>query len=369
MTVAKVPQFNLGVSTTTGDDGFVTVPTKSISTKNQVYLPTWRKDEKYKPLDFSPHIDPGSRADPSFPNLFSEGSSVKTKNVTPKFGTEVFNVQLSELNDEGKDELALFVAQRGLAIFRNQDFASKGPGFITEYAKHFGPLHVHPTTGSPKGHPEIHVVYRPPGEKLYFENRNNLVFFHSDVSYELQPPGTTFFTVLESPESGGDTLFADTVEAYNRLSPEFQKRLEGLHVLHSSKEQADSSLNQGGFVKRAPVSNIHPLVRIHPVTGKKALYVNPQFSRKIVELKEEESNYLLKFLYDHVAQSHDLQARARWEPNTVVLWDNRVTSHSAIFDWETSEPRLAVRLTPQAERPIDKLGNLNKPDKNRVLEE
>lgn len=337
--------------------------------RNPEFLPTWNSKEFYPPLKFFEHIDPGSRADPKLPNLFPKNSETKLKSLTPKLGTDVNGVQLSQLDNAGKDELALFVAQRGLVIFRGQDFASKGPKFVSDYGRYFGPLHIHPTSGAPKGHPEIHVIHKRGDKDLYysFADRTNLVQWHSDVSYELQPPGTTFFSVIEGPESGGDTLFADTVEAYNRLSLDFKKFLEGLHVLHSSVEQAKHSRQFGRVERRDPVNNIHPLVRVHPVTGDKVLYVNPGFSRKIVELKEEESESLLKFLYDHIAKSHDLQARVRWEDNSVVVWDNRRVVHSAILDWDTPVARHAFRVTPQAERPIANLDELNRSDENRHI--
>lgn len=346
-------------------EGFLSVSSEHAEKSlHPEFLPTWSRKEKYEPLKFFEYHDPALRADPSFPNLF--GESTVRKNITPKFGTEVFGTQLSSLDEAGKDELALFVAQRGVVAFRDQDFSLKGPGYAVEFGKHFGPLHIHPTSGAPKGHPEIHVVYRRADSTNIFEKRTNLVGFHSDVSYELQPPGVTIFSVLDSPDSGGDTLFADAEEAYNRLSPAFQKRLEGLHVLHSGVRQASFSRQRGGVVKRHPVENIHPLIRTHPVTKAKSLYVNPGFSRKIVELKEEELDSLLNFLYEHVGSSHDLHARVRWEPNTIVLWDNRRTSHTAILDWVTEELRLAWRVTPQAERPVYDLDDLNKPAENNV---
>lgn len=100
-------------------------------------------------------------------------------------------------------------------------------------------------------------------------------------------------------------------------------------------------------------SSIHPLVRTHPATGEKALYVNPQFTRYIVGFKQEESDYLLKFLYDHIALSADIQARVRWQPGTVVVWDNRVTAHTALLDWDDGQRRHIARITPQAERPYE----------------
>jgi sulfonate dioxygenase len=129
--------------------------------------------------------------------------------------------------------------------------------------------------------------------------------------------------------------------------------LHGLQAVHSGHEQAEAALARGSIVRRAPVSNVHPLVRTHPITGEKALYVNPQFTRRIVGFKKEESDYLLKFLYDHIALGADFHARVKWEPGTVVVWDNRVTSHTAILDWEDGHRRHLARLTPRAEKPYE----------------
>jgi sulfonate dioxygenase len=329
------------------------------------FLPTWDPLQKYPPLKFFKFEDPGARANRELLTLFPENGSQTLKKITPKFGTEVRGVQLSQLDDAGKDELALFVAQRGVVVFRDQDFSQKGPQFAVDYGKHFGPLHIHPTSGAPRNHPELHITYRRADKGEFdrvFSKRTNAIGWHSDVSYELQPPGITFFAVLEGPESGGDTIFADTTEAYERLSPEFRKRLEGLHVLHTSEDQASNSRGQGGIERRKPVSSIHPLIRVHPATGKKSIYINKPFSRRIVELKQEESDYLLQFLSNHIESAHDLQLRANWEPNTVTIWDNRRTVHSAVIDWDTPVSRHAFRITPQAERPVENIEDLNNID-------
>lgn len=169
----------------------------------------------------------------------------------------------------------------------------------------------------------------------------------------MQPPGTTFLYILDGPTPGGDTLFGNMAAAYRRLSPAFQERLHGLQAIHSGHEQAEAALARGSIVRRDPISSVHPIVRTHPATGEKALYVNPQFTRRIVGFKKEESDYLLKFLYDHIAQSADLQVRMKWEAGTVIVWDNRVTAHTALLDWEDGQRRHLARLTPRAERPYE----------------
>lgn len=328
------------------------------------FLPTWDTKEKYPPLKFHKYEDPALRADPNFPNLFPENKKhlINTRKVTPKMGTEIRGIQLTELSDSAKDELALLVAQRGVVLLRNQNMAEKGAAYAANYGKHFGQLHIHPTSGHPEHIPELHITFRRPDHDEFdrvFYDSNSSIFWHTDVSYELQPPSYTFFNVLEGPDGGGDTLFGDSIEAFDRLSKPFQDFLSTLHVTHSSKEQANDSKIQEGIQRRDPVTNIHPLVRVHPVLKKKCLFVNKSFSRRIIELKKPESNLLLDFLYSLADNTHDLQLRANWEPGTVAVWDNRRVQHSAVIDWEAPIRRHAFRITAQGERPVESLKHLN----------
>lgn len=217
--------------------------------------------------------------------------------LTPSIGTEVRGIQLSTLSDAGKDELARLVAERKVVAFRAQDFADLPIDKALEFGGYFGRYvpslppsppqttltphshHIHPTSGSPEGYPEIHLVHRGAGDHsvdTYFANRTSSVAWHSDVSYEQQPPGTTFLYILDKPETGGDTLFVNAAEAYNRLSPLFQERLHGLRATHSGVEQVAAAAARGSIKRREPVINEHPVVRTHPATGEKAVYVNPQ---------------------------------------------------------------------------------------------
>ncbi|KAF8158634.1 alpha-ketoglutarate catabolism dioxygenase [Mycena galopus ATCC 62051] len=320
------------------------------------YYPHFDLTEKFPPLEIFEHTDPGSRADPAKPHLLNPNTT--RHDISPYLGTELTGVQISQLSPAGLDELALLTAERKVVVFRDQDFKDIGPERQIEIASHFGPIHKHPTSGNAKGFPEFHVVYRDAEHDRFKEylggDRINRTSWHSDVSYEKQTPGTTFFFILDQPDSGtgGDTLFLSQVEAYRRLSPEFKKRLEGLRAVHSAVAQAEFSRKRNGPVRREPIETEHPLVRVHPVTGEKALYVNPGFTRRIVGFKTEESEYLLKFLYDHIAKGADFQIRATYRPGTVVVWDNRVTAHSATGDFDQVVRRHAVRLTPQAEVPI-----------------
>lgn len=202
-------------------------------------------------------------------------------------------VQLSQLSDAGKDQLALFAAQRNVVVFRDQDFGDLPIEKAKEIGGYFGRHHIHPTSGAPPGHPEVHVVHRGAddrsGETL-LETRNSTVAWHSDVTYEKQPPGTTFLYILDTPSTGGDTLFCNMVEAYRRLSPGFRERLHGLMAVHSGIEQADSAKARDSVLRREPVTSVHPLVRTHPATGDKALYINPQ-----CKIPEPKSWYKIEF--------------------------------------------------------------------------
>ncbi|KAL2008791.1 hypothetical protein VTN00DRAFT_6985 [Thermoascus crustaceus] len=318
------------------------------------YLPVWDNETaRYPPLQPFEHYDHGKDADPTFPDLLPKDKA-HVEELTPSIGSEVRGVQLSQLTNAGKDQLALFVAQRKVVVFRDQDFAHLPIEKALEFGGYFGRHHIHQTSGAPRGFPEIHLVHRGADDRSgsqFLETHTNSITWHSDVTFEKQPPGTTFLYLLDGPTSGGDTLFANMALAYQRLSPEFRKRLHGLKAVHSGIEQANSSLARGGIVRRDPITSEHPIVRTHPVTGEKALY--RAVTRYIVGFKKEESDFLLKFLFDHIALSQDLQTRVKWTPGTVVVWDNRVTAHSALYDWEDGQRRHLARITPQAEAPYE----------------
>lgn len=211
------------------------------------YLPYW-DDVTYPPYEEFEHTEHGKDADPSFPNLLANAT---VKDLTGNIGAEVTGVQLSKLTNAGKDELARFVAERKVVAFRNQDLADLPIQEALDFAEYFGPSHIHPasgkwsrneiinrsdsyfnTSGAPKGFPGVHLVHRSAKDTTvhdYFQERTNSITWHTDVSYELQPPGvfkevfravvyganadcikgTTFLYLLDGPTAGGDTIFAN----------------------------------------------------------------------------------------------------------------------------------------------------------------
>ncbi|GAA5888521.1 hypothetical protein JCM6882_008982 [Rhodosporidiobolus microsporus] len=320
------------------------------------FLPTFDAHLKLPPLEAFEHVDPGLKAlDDPEPRSFLNGAEVDE--LTPELGSEVTGVQLSQLDTRGRQQLARYVAERGVVAFRDQDFLDKEPDWmLNDWCKFFGRPHIHPCSGAPEGYPEFHLVYRDSKSTLNYEvdTRLTSTVWHSDVTYEEQPPGLTLLMLFDSPPSGGDTGYADMRAAYKHLSPSFREYLETLSAVHSGIEQANYSRagNRGGIVKREPVENVHPLVRRHPVTGEKALFVNRQFTRRIVGLKQEESDAILNLLYSHIERSSDIQTRLRWRPRSVIAWDNRLVCHTAIVDFAAGGARRhGARITPQAERP------------------
>lgn len=131
--------------------------------------------------------------------------------------------------------------------------------------------------------------------------------------------------VLACPDVGGDTVFADTVEAYKRLSPTFQNMIKDLKANHTSEKMIGYARAARGTVRTDPIDSLHPVVRVHPVSGEKSLYLNSEFLTDIIGLKDGEKEMLLKFLIDHVCMGHDFQARVGWEKHSVVMFDGRST--------------------------------------------
>ncbi|KAH8172501.1 lamB/YcsF family protein [Sarocladium implicatum] len=286
------------------------------------------------PLTPYDHVDRAAFADPSKKALLS--AIPKYKDMTPNIGTEIWGLQLTKLTDQQKDELALWSAERGILVFRDQEFVDQGREWLKEYGSYFGRLHVHQWGVHPKDTPELTVVFRDSDKGSYFDNQKegqlSTVAWHTDMSYEVNPPCTTFLSSLAGPQTGGDTLYLNAMTAYDRLSPTMQSLLEGLSALHSGTRQNLLS-GKTNLARRPGIDTVHPVVRKHPVTGRKALWVNPEYTTKILGLRKGESDLLLNFLFDHMHKGLDFQTRVAWEDGTVVVYDNRMVQHSVTLDY------------------------------------
>lgn len=271
------------------------------ASKYAAYLPVYDITTRFPPTEPFDFEDRGHYADPTKSNLLPENTpDLKVTKLTPRVGTEITGLQLSRLTPAQKDDLALLIAERGVVVFRDQDFKDIGPDAQKDFGQHFGRLHVHPVGAHVKDHIEFHSIYLGK-DNLYRLGRSSAKLtttgYHSDVSYEHQPPGITLLTLLQVPETGGDTGWTSQAAAYDRLSEPLKVFLEGLRAEHSGFPQAENARRDGHFVRREPVRSYHPIVRVHPVTGQKVLFVNPGFTKSIVGLKTEESDAILKLLF------------------------------------------------------------------------
>ncbi|KAH7398390.1 alpha-ketoglutarate-dependent taurine dioxygenase [Pyrenochaeta sp. MPI-SDFR-AT-0127] len=297
-----------------------------------------------------PYVDKGQLGDPNFKDLLAEATDVFDYN--PKIGTEVHGVDLANLTDPQKNDLARLIATRGVVFFRNQK--NFGIDEQRDLGKYFGELHKHATTGVPRreGLEDVHVIYTGEGSPDLRALFTPTFLWHSDVTYELQPPSYTSLKVLTGPPrgGGGDTLWSSQYAAYDMLSPFMQKYLESLTAIHSAELQAQGTRELGRTVRREPVTTEHPLIRTNPVTGWKSIFFNPGFVTKIVGIPKTESDHIISLLNEIVATSPEIHVRFQWQAGDVAFWDNRATNHSASYGFAPHR-RHAVRVAVQAERP------------------
>ncbi|KAJ5924532.1 TauD-domain-containing protein [Penicillium verhagenii] len=320
----------------------------------------------WKPLEEIEHQDRGISGDPKFRNLLQDASNVFDYN--PKIGTEIHGVDLANLTDAQKDDLARLVAYRGVVFFRDQK--NLNVDAQRNLGKHFGRLHKHSTTSVPRkgGLEDVHVVYtadNSPDNRALFSPS---FLWHSDVTYEVQPPSYTMLKVLTGPPSGGggDTLWSSQYAAYDVLSSHMQTYLKGLTALHSADMQANDSRALGRPVRRDPVTTEHPLIRTNPVTGWNSLFFNPGFVTAIVGIPKGESDAIIRYLTDVVATTQEAHARFQWNEGDVAIWDNRTTNHSATYGF-TPHRRHAIRVAAQAERPVLKDSGISQEDEINAL--
>ncbi|KAI9300153.1 hypothetical protein BJ944DRAFT_244466, partial [Cunninghamella echinulata] len=199
------------------------------------------------------------------------------------------------------------------------------------------------------------------------ENRISSDGIHTDISYEHQPAGLSFLKLEILPPVGGDTVWWSAYQAYDRLSKPMQKFAETLTAVHTGEYHSKLAKLTGRPVRREfPPDTVHPVVRTHPVTGWKGLFVQPGFTKSLVGFTNSESESILKLLYEHVSGGYDFQVRFKWEEGSVAVWDNRCTFHAAIFDYFEQGKRLGYRVTPQGERPYF---DPNSKSRREVLEE
>jgi len=269
---------------------------------------------------------------------------IELKLLSPTIGAEIHGVDLGEpLDADTFGEICRAFLDRKVIFFRGQRIAAEDH---VAFARRFGELEVHPFAPHKKGHPEVMVLRHGPDDRA----RENT--WHSDVTWRLEPSLGSVLRAIELPEVGGDTLFSDMNAAWEGLSDEIRRRTEGLTAVHDFTRVFGGHLGADALTKKRaefPPAE-HPVIRTHPETGRKGIYVNAAFTSHIVGMSEAESRSLLQRLYRQ-AWIPETQCRFCWEPDSIALWDNRMTQHYAVSDYFPKVRRME-RVTIAGDRPV-----------------
>jgi len=273
------------------------------------------------------------------------GRTIQVRPFSPALGGEVRGIDLANgIDEESYREIRQALCEFGVLFFKGQ--SEMPPAVQIAIGRMFGELHTHPAAPQMEGFPELFVIHTQRDSTVA-----NGEFWHSDVSCDEEPPLGTMLQIHVLPDLGGDTLFANMYAAYNALSAPMQHLLTGLTARHESEHVYRGRYADRGVDDRSKVypQATHPVIRTHPETGRKALFVNRTFTTRINELSAAESDAVLAFLFGHSEQI-DFQIRFRWERNDVAFWDNRCVMHRAVWDYWPNE-RKGRRVTIKGERP------------------
>ena len=280
-----------------------------------------------------------------------KSNSIEVRPIAGALGAEICGIDLSEsLSDEQFDTVHRAFLDHQVIFFRDQ---ALDPGSHKELGRRFGDLNIHGYYEALPGHPEILPVLKEPEAT---ENIGGV--WHSDVTYLPEPALGSILYALEVPPAGGDTMFASQYRAYESLSDGMKEMLEGLRAIHSSdlftnKARRDAA-NATRTTKLAEIDETiessHPVIRTHPETGRKCLFVNRPFTRRIDGWTAEESRPLLDYLYEQAARP-EFTCRFRWRQGSIAFWDNRCTQHYALNDYQGYR-RTMHRVTLEGDRPV-----------------
>lgn len=262
--------------------------------------------------------------------------------LTPRIGAEIEGVDLGgKLSDEDIAEIYRALLTYKVIFFREQDISEEQH---IAFGRRFGELEIHPVTPKDQPFPEIFHLKTVPHRKT------GANMWHSDVTWREKPSLGSILRGRIIPEIGGDTMWADMVAAYEGLSPAMKEWVCTLTAVHDGSQFATlQGKPRESFLEHFPEQR-HPVVRTHPDTGQRALYVNCSFTRHIEGLSEKESNWLLNHLYDQAAKP-EYQVRFRWRPNSFAFWDNRSCQHYAVADY-WPEMRAMERVTIVGDKPF-----------------
>jgi taurine dioxygenase len=276
-------------------------------------------------------------------------SRFKVRSLTPAIGAIVEGLDLStSLRADDIDTIQKALDDRLVLFFKNQSLSSREQ---RDFASRFAALYTHPFYPGSSDAPEVMILEHDEA------HRANSDRWHNDVTYLLTPSMGAVLYAQEVPEVGGDTLWANMYLAYETLSKPMQQLVSALRAVHSfAKNFTPERFGALGiedrreqmYAEHPPVS--HPVARTNPATGRKALFVNQDFTSHIEGVSPRESEALLRFLFDHMSQP-EFQVRWRWEAGTVAFWDNRWAQHCALADYYPARRRMH-RVSIVGDRPV-----------------
>ena len=277
-------------------------------------------------------------------------SSFTIEPVAGALGAEISGLDLSQpLDDSTIAELRAAFNENHVLFFRDQSLT---PAQQIAFGRRFGDLGAHPYVEPHPDHPEMLEIITEPDDRVNFGGG-----WHSDVTFLDEPDLGSILYGVEVPSVGGDTLFANQHAAYDALSDVMKEIVDGLTAVHSAGKQyagagfsrQSSAMNTLNEDQAAASSVEHPVVRTHPETGRKALFVNQAHTSHIKGMKPGESEALLGYLYRHAVRER-FTCRFRWQQGSVAMWDNRSVQHHALHDYK-GERRHMRRITIQGDRP------------------
>lgn len=269
------------------------------------------------------------------------------KPMAGALGAEIHGLDLSrDLGPEERGRIRELLNEYEVIFFRDQDIS---PARQKALALSFGPLQTHPAYDTVEGFPEVTILESTP------EKPTKIEAWHSDMTFRQHPPMGTVLRSVIIPPKGGDTLWASMTAAYNGLSAPMQAFLQGLTAVHDFAHGFKESLAEPGGRERladAVAANPpvrHPVIRTHPETGRKVVFVNSLFTTHIEGLQRAESDAVLQFLFRHVT-TPEYTCRFQWRPHSIAIWDNRSTQHKPINDYFPAHRRLQ-RITIDGDKP------------------
>jgi taurine dioxygenase len=273
--------------------------------------------------------------------------AIDIRPMTAALGAEVRGVDLSgELGQQTIAALRAALLDHLVLVFRDQDLDTASH---IAFARRFGEIKLPPVATAHGGPPEVNVIDQqtPKGE-----GADN---WHADNTYTATPPMGSLLRVVQLPSVGGDTAFASMTAAYQALSAPIRELCDGLTAIHDvtrsmrkAIERGHSSANLAEIQQQLPPVE-HPVVIVHPETGQRSLFVNVNSTVRVVGLKDNESDMLLRYLFEHTKQP-EFQVRVRWDERTLVFLDNRCTQHYAVPDYH--ERRVLHRVAVEGARPV-----------------